>query len=382
MTAGMGGPSRGDGQPVALLRSVVVYGVGLIGGSVALALREAGVRVHLVDSSPTAQRAAAARGAGQPGEPDAPVDLAVIAVPPAQVASVLMAAQRRGVARAYTDVASVKALPLEQVAAAGCDLSSYVGGHPLAGRERSGPMAARADLFVGRPWVLTPSSASGAHARALAAALVARCGAVLVEMAPREHDHAVALVSHAPHLVAALMAARLRDAPEAAVGLSGPGVRDVTRIAAGDSGLWQDILRANAGAVADVLADLASDLAGVVASLRRLADGADADAADLGDLLRRGNAGRARIPGKHGAPAASYQVVPVMIGDEPGELARLFADAGEAKINIEDVRIEHSPSQLAGLVELLVDPERGEDLAAELRRRGWDVQTGAAVVED
>jgi prephenate dehydrogenase len=357
------------------LRQVVVYGTGLIGTSIALAVREAGVRTFLVDSAPGVARTAAARGAGEAGEPDALVDLAVIAVPPARVADVLIDAQRRGVARAYTDVASVKALPLERVIAAGCDLSSYVGGHPLAGRERSGPMAARADLFVGRPWVLTPSSASGGQARGLATALVELCGATPVEMEPDAHDHAVALVSHAPHLLAALMAARLEHAPDSAVRLSGQGVRDVTRIAAGDRALWEEILGANADAVADVLEAVADDLSGAVAALRRIA-GADGERArlELAEVLRRGNTGHARIPGKHGAPPAPYSVVPVLIGDQPGELARLFSDAGEAKLNIEDVRIEHSPNQRAGLVELLVNADRAEDLAAELRERGWDVQ--------
>ncbi len=96
--------------------------------------------------------------------------------------------------------------------------------------------------------------------------------------------------------------------------------------------------------------------------------------AQVVDVLARGNAGYARIPGKHGTPPARYSVVPVVIPDRPGALASLFADAGEAGVNIEDVSIEHSPGQPVGLVELSVKPAAAERLVRELRSRGWTVQ--------
>jgi prephenate dehydrogenase len=380
---------------VSLDRAVVV-GTGLIGTSVALALTTSGVTTYLTDSDPAVARQAADLGAGialGPDEQVEPVDLAVLAVPPAYVARVLADQQRRGTARAFTDVASVKARPQRELEALGCDPGSFVGGHPLAGRERSGPGAARADLFEGRPWVLTPSRQTSGATLERARELATLCGAVPVLMGADEHDHAVALVSHAPHLVSSLMAARLVQADEDAVGLAGQGVRDVTRIAAGDSRLWTDILSANAAAVADVLEALAGDLTAAVAGLRAIADSAPADrpadrasnpAADraagaaevtapLVEVLERGNAGHARIPGKHGAPPARYAVVPVVIPDRPGALAALFAQAGEADVNIEDVAIEHSPGQPVGLVELSVQPPAADRLVSELRRRGWTV---------
>ena len=141
--------------------SAVVIGTGLIGTSVALALRSRGVAVWLADADPAAARLAADIGAGEvlpatvlERPPAGPADIAVLAVPPAAVAATLAAAQARGLARWYTDVASVKSQPLAQAAGLGCDLGSFVPGHPLAGRERSGPAAARADLFLGRPWVV------------------------------------------------------------------------------------------------------------------------------------------------------------------------------------------------------------------------------------
>jgi prephenate dehydrogenase len=360
------------------MRTAAVIGTGLVGTSVALALSRRGVAVYLDDRDESAARTAASLGAGEYTAPSEPVDLAIIAVPPAYVASVLEDAQRRALAGAYTDVASVKAGPQDAAIARGVDQATYIGGHPLAGREVSGPLGGRADLFDGRPWVLTPTAATGREALNRALELISLCGAVPVVMDAADHDYAVALISHTPHLVAALMAARLEHASEDAARIAGPGVRDVTRIAAGDPGLWEEILAANATAVADVLDEYAADLTRAVAALRSLAaadqDKRAAGRDDLVSLLRRGNAGQARIPGKHGAPRAVYSAVPVVISDAPGELARLFAAVGAAGVNIEDVTIEHSPGQAVGLVTLQVAPERAEELAARLAERGWTVR--------
>jgi prephenate dehydrogenase len=189
------------------------------------------------------------------------------------------------------------------------------------------------------------------------------------------HDRAVALVSHTPQLVSSMVAARLEHAEDSAVRLCGQGILDVTRIAGSQPAMWMDILTANPGPVADVLADLAADLSDTVAALRALQSADDAKrrdgAAGIEDILRRGNAGRAKVPGKHGAAPKAYEVVAVLIGDQPGELARLFADAGAAGVNIEDVRIEHATAQQAGLVNLLVEPRSAPTLGAALRERGW-----------
>jgi prephenate dehydrogenase len=360
------------------MRSALVVGTGLIGTSIALALSRRGIEVRLSDADDSAARTAASLGAGHVGLPEHPVDLAILAVPPARIGAVLAEGQQAGWARLYTDVASVKGPVAESAESSGADLTRYIGGHPLAGRERNGPLAARADLFEGRPWVLTPSAHTSRDALNQALELVSLCGAVPVVMDAEEHDRAVALISHAPHLVASLMAARLEVAREESVRISGTGIRDLTRIAGGAPELWEDILAANAPAIAEVLADYAADLNAAVAALRAVTSddptAAKQGAADLGDLLRRGNAGHARIPGKHGAAAARYVPVPVVISDRPGELARLFAAAGTAGVNIEDVRIDHSPGREAGLVELMVDPAVSARLAGDLAAAGWTVQ--------
>ena len=355
---------------------VAVIGTGLIGTSVALALREHGVSVWLADTDPEAARLAANLGAGVPLPDPAPetgpeidrADVAVIAVPPSAVAATLAAAQARGLASCYTDVASVKQLPVSQARALGCDMTSYVPGHPLAGREKHGPAAARADLFLGRTWALCPAAETSETAVTAVTTVVRTCGAVPVRTDAAAHDRWVALVSHAPHLVAAAMAARLEAAPTEALDLAGQGLRDVTRIAAGDTGLWTQILAANAEPVAEVLAALAADLAEAARMLT------EDDPKSVATLLDIGQAGVARIPGKHGGAPREFTAVQVVIRDQPGELTRLFDAAGRAGVNIEDVRIEHSPGLPVGVAELSVRPAEAGPLLAALEAGGWPVR--------
>lgn len=371
------------------MSAVLVIGAGLLGTSVGLALRRQGVDVLLVDAVPGRAQEAAELGAGRALEPvgggglatgpelaaavaadglaGEGVDCVVVATPPGVVASQVVGVQRAGIARVVTDVASVKERPVREVRELGGDLSTYVAGHPLAGSERSGPQAGRGDLFEGRPWVLTPTPDAGADAVSLVRELAELCGAVPVDMTPESHDAAVAVVSHVPHVLAVLAAARLADAGGDQVAIAGQGVRDVTRIAAGDPALWREILRDNAAPVRAQLEAVREDLDSVIRSLSA------PDADGVTDVLRRGNAGQSRIPGKHGGPATPYVVVPVLVPDRPGELARLFSESGEAGVNIEDLRIEHSPGQPVGLVEVYVRPEAADELTAALRGRGWVV---------
>jgi prephenate dehydrogenase len=360
------------------VRTAVVIGTGLIGTSAALALAGRGVAVHLADHAPERARTAAALGAGTDDPPEGRVDLAIVAVPPAHVATALADAMRAGTARGYLDVASVKGGPRRELEALGLDLSAYIGTHPMAGKERSGPLAATADLFEGRPWVLTPTRDTDTEVLNLALELVALCRAVPVVMDADAHDRAVALVSHTPQLISSMVAARLEDADDTAVRLCGQGIRDVTRIAASDPRMWVEILSANPGPVADVLAGVAADLDETVQALRSLQSSDESKRQDgaegIEDVLRRGNAGRVRVPGKHGAAPTSYEIVAVLISDQPGELARIFADAGRAGVNIEDVRIEHATGQQAGLVQLMVEPAAATALTASLRERGWSIR--------
>jgi prephenate dehydrogenase len=364
---------------------VLVAGAGLIGTSVALALRASGADVWVSDRDQGTARLAADLGAGTAisdlREAKGLADVAVLAMPPAAVAASLAFAQEYGVADVYTDVASVKGLPVQRARELGCDLTSYVPGHPLAGRERHGPAAARADLFLGRTWALCPLAETSVAAVEAVTSLVLACGADPVTTDADTHDRWVALISHAPHLVAAAMAARL--APSAvsvdALKLAGQGLRDVTRVAAGDSALWTEILLANPGPVAEVVGAVADDLAEVARALdlsveTPISDAASASAGGVAGLLDRGRAGVARIPGKHGGQPRNFTLVQVVIPDQPGELARLFNAAGAAGVNIEDVRIEHSPGLPVGVAELSVRPDQTAALLDAMEAGGWPVR--------
>lgn len=344
---------------------VHVIGAGLLGTSIGLALRRAGVEVWLSDLAVDHVRTAAGLGAGVPAPAGGVAALVVVSVPPASIAGEV--ARALGTGAVVTDVGSVKGQPLAAVAAVvdAEALTRYVGSHPMAGSERSGPLAGSAALFDGRPWAVTAHETAATDAVAVVEALADTCGAVTVRMSPAEHDQAVARTSHLPHLMAVLVAGQLAEADRDQLSLSGQGVRDVTRIAGGDPALWQQIITGNAGAVRALLDDVRRDLDALMDALD--------DPAGLDRVLRRGVAGTVAIPGKHGGRAQEMASVYVSVPDHPGELARLFSDVGEIGTNIEDIRIDHDPGRPVGLVELLVESSVADPLRDSLEARNWVV---------
>jgi len=351
-------------------RPILVVGTGLIGTSIALALRERGHDVCLDDFSDDHLRQAERLGAGRRHRGEA-VAIAVVAVPPAATASVvahLLEANDCTV----TDTASVKSGPQSEVESlvARPAAARFVGGHPLAGRERGGPFAARADLFAGRPWVLTPASDASPDAVQDARWLVAECGATPVLMTAAAHDRGLAVTSHLPQLVASALAAQLAVQPDDVLALTGQGLRDMTRIAASDPVLWADIAARNAEPLAAAIDELSRSLANVSRALR---EGPEASSAAVRDLVDSGRAGKRRIPGKHGGAPRSYTIVSVIVPDQPGQLARLLADASDAGANVEDLRVEHAPGLPVGIIELFVGPEVSHALGTALARAGWRV---------
>lgn len=353
----------------APLGPVLIVGTGLIGTSIGLSLRRAGVEVLLDDVIPGQAIVARELGAGSVLSPDDRPSIVVVSVPPRHAAATIARVSREFPDAVITDVTSVKGAVLHEAIALGAEPARLVGGHPMAGREVSGATAARVDLLDDRLWILTPGEAS-AESLSAVTDLVGACGALPVYMTPVEHDRAVALVSHAPQVLSSVLAGELVDADEAYVRVAGQGLRDMTRIAASDDQLWTDILSTNAGPVADVLDSIIARLTAARASLQ--SDGLGGE--PITEVLRSGATGQRRIPGKHGGAAASYESVAVMLADAPGELARLFAAAGDEGINTEDVRIEHILGRPSGLVEVFVSPDRGEALRTALRARGFDVR--------
>ncbi len=342
---------------------VLIVGAGLLGTSLGLALRRHDVDVLLTDRHPEQVRTATGLGAGREYGDERP-GLVVVAVPPDHIGAEVARALADSDAF-VTDVGSIKTAPLR--ALDGLDgIERYVGSHPMAGSERSGPLAASATLFDGRPWAVVPHADSDPAATAAVTALARLAGASVVRLSPEEHDLAVARTSHLPHLLAVLVAGRLADAPADHLALSGQGVRDVTRVAAGDPLLWEQIVTGNASAVAGLLTQVRDQMDVLIDAVSA------GDRGPLGEILERGVAGTRAIPGKHGGPSRPTASVFVSLPDHPGELARLFADAGASEVNIEDVHIDHDPARDTGLVELLVDETRADHLQASLESGGWE----------
>jgi prephenate dehydrogenase len=352
---------------------LLVVGTGLIGTSLALAARSAGYDVWLDDVDPERLAMAASVGAGRARPPAFErVSLAVAAVPPAAVGRVAGDLIESGIAATVTHVSSVQLEPQLEVEARFADPTPFVGSHPVAGRERSGPHHASADLFTQRPWVVCPTEHSGAAAVAAVRTLAADCGAVVAVMPATDHDALFARLSHAPQVLASALAGTLVGLERREVALAGSGLRDTSRLADSDPSLWAEIIAANPAAVAAALRGVIDPLAELVSVLERGETGPAADA--VRELVARGRRGRDLLGGKHGEQAVRWAAVAVVVPDEPGALARLLADAALAEINVEDIRVDHSPGQPLGVVELDVDPDLADSLEASLAERGWSAR--------
>jgi len=348
---------------------LLVVGTGLIGTSVGLALRGQ-YEVVLDDPDPEAVGVAVARGAGRRWDGVEPFRHCLVASPPSAVAAVLSRLHCEGAS--FSHVASVQRTVQAELIAVGVPLSDVCGSHPMAGKELSGPAAATGTLFVGRPWVLCPSTETSPGALAAVRDVAQRCGAEPVTLTAEQHDVAVALVSHLPQVAASAVAAVL-DSSGRPLQLAGPGLQDTTRIAASDPVLWVEVLRQNAAAVAPLVRQLAEELDVVARAFDELAASPAADPGPVESLLRRGGAGRRRVPRKRGELDRDFVVVPVSVPDEPGQLAGVLVSAAQAGVNVEDVRVEHLPGRPTGVIELLVQLSAQEHARTALAEAGWDV---------
>ena len=352
------------------LGSVGIVGAGLIGASIGMALRAAGVDVLLRDSDPEQARLAAARRAGRVWPEGERVSHAVIAVPPHAVAGVLRDLQKSDAADTISDVASVKAQVVTEALALGCDLATFCPAHPIAGRERAGAMSAQGDLFRDRTWALCPVADTEQAAIAAATAVAHQCGASVVRLDAGRHDELMAQLSHLPQVVASALAAEAAGGLlDGELALAGAGLRDTTRLADSDAGLWASILEGNRTPVADRIDSLVAALSALSTTLR--GGSADDVSGAVSALLGAGAQGRRRIPAKVGQPTPDWSWVGVTVTDQPGELTRLFVAIGGWGINVEDVRVEHSHEEQRGEVELAVRQPTAESLTQLLREAGW-----------
>ena len=366
---------------------VLIIGSGLLGASIGLGLHAAGYEdVYVQDISPTAEAVAQDIGAGtsfssltEDQRARFEPQLVAVAAPPDVAGTVCAQALRAYGPRpetgypgaTVTDVASVKVRPLADVLASGADASRYVGSHPMAGREKSGPVAARGELFQARPWIICEHDSVRPECVRLVRSVAVELGAIVTALSVQEHDQTVALISHVPQAMSSLLASRLQDTPLYALSLAGQGLRDTVRIAASDPTLWVQIFAANSEPIVQTLYGVRDDLNRLISTLEDpTASGARLD---LAQLMSEGNAGVARIPGKHGTAPAAFATMTVLVDDTPGTLARLLAEIGELGANIEDLRLEHSTGAPVGMAEISVNPSILESLVRDLSARGWRV---------
>lgn len=377
--------------PRGLPEPVLIRGTGLLGTSIGLGLRAAGADIYLADPSPSAQAVAEDIGAGRPypggltGTPGrgpagmgTPPGTVVVASPPDVTGQVVIDSLLRFPGAVVMDIASVKGAIQRQVQAAvvdgtltGAQAALYVGTHPMAGRERSGPVAARGQLFTAAPWVVCAGEDSAPEAVAAAEGVARTLGATVHRMDAADHDASVALISHLPQIAASLVSSRLQETPAASLALSGNGLRDTTRIAASDPQLWVQILAANAPDILQILYGVRQDLDRLIATMED--PSAPGARLDIAQLMAEGNAGHARIPGKHGAPPQAFAVVTVIVDDTPGQISAVLQDVGAAGVNVEDLRMDHSAGYEVGMLEISVLPGRKQELTDALSAQGWKV---------
>ena len=344
------------------LTSARIVGSGLIGTSIGLGLVQRGVQVHMVDSDVKAQSLANDLVGGVSiSNPD----LVVLAIPTSQLAAVIREESELNPQSTFIDVGSVKNEVVLQVETISGLSRRFLPTHPMAGREIGGASSARADLFQGRSWILTPSANVDSVSRQLVLELIEHLGATPIELSALDHDRAVARISHLPQIASSLIAKQLTGTPPEWMELAGQGLRDTTRIAGSDESLWKEIIYSNRNELQQLLVNLQNDLQSMIDSLE--------DPQQIAQLIAQGRAGKALIPGKHGGKAREYFYLPIVIDDKPGQLGAIFNECAAMNVNVEDLNIEHSPGQLSALITLALSESDAEKLSTHLTSIGWNV---------
>ncbi len=345
-----------------MVRTVRIIGSGLIGTSIALGLRPHSITSQMIDLDPARERLAQDLvGQAHKG----PSELVILALPTHAIASVIEAEFALNPHSIFMDVGSVKYEPLQHIRESSLPLERFVATHPMAGREIGGAQAARADLFATRTWVIAPGAQTSQEAITVVTDVIELLSAHCVVMEAGEHDRAVAAISHLPQILSSLLAGSLHDLPSQWLELAGAGLRDTTRIAASDPGLWSQIIYSNRENLKGILDSMQSSLHDLTESLD--------DPAQIAEFIEAGQKGGARIPGKHGGKAREYSYLPIVIDDRPGQLAAIFNECATIGVNIEDLSIEHSPGQLSALITLSLSSSDAQLISDHLLSIGWNV---------
>ncbi len=343
----------------------VVVGTGLIGGSIALALRRRGWHVSGIDAAEGRSAEAFEAGVIDAVGDDLAAEVVFVAVPATSVAGVVQAILSDSARRpdaVVTDVSGVKTAIVE-----GADHPRFIGGHPMAGSEQIGLRGADPDLFEGAVWVLTPTVTTDLEAFTRLQAVIGALGAEVIVLSAEDHDRLVAVVSHVPHLVAAtLMNAAAAGAEQdgALLRLAAGGFRDMTRVAAGHPGIWPDICAENAGPIVGAL----DALLGELALMRDRVAGQDRDG--LLGVLQHASAARRNLPARAVRPEHLAELR-IPVPDREGVLAEITALAADAGISIYDIEIAHSAEGPSGVLILVVETGDAATLQDAVEAKGY-----------
>jgi prephenate dehydrogenase len=335
-------------------RRAAIFGTGLLGASVGLALRSQRWAVSGWDPSTEAIEEALGRGAVEErldGPHTDHFDLVVLAAPPDAIAETLLAMDTETL---VTDIGGVKT----PIVGAAAHLPHFVGGHPMAGGETSGASLSSSSMFHGATWVLTSDHVHPADLEDMRQ-IVSSFGANPVVMTAAEHDAAVARVSHLPHVLAAALMRLAEDDP-ATLGLAGGGFRDLTRIAAADSTWWAEVLEANSEQVGASIDELQQTLESwkqtIASSHVRLVEKLE-------------SARRARLGlGEH------HTQVRVILLDEPGEIARVGHALETSRVDVRDFQLRHGEHGGGGVLTISVRGEGKDALTMALVDEGFEVK--------
>ncbi|HWE66042.1 MAG TPA: prephenate dehydrogenase [Acidimicrobiales bacterium] len=347
----------------------LVVGTGLIGGSIALSLRQRGWHVSGLDADDERLAEAVAAGVIDASGDDLEAQVVFVATPATAVAEVVrqvLATEGRRDDAVVTDVSGVKTAIV-----AAADHPRFIGGHPMAGSEQVGLRGADPDLFEGAVWVLTPTSETDLNAFTALQGVVAALGADVLVLSPSDHDRLVAVVSHVPHLVAAtLMNAAATGAEQdgALLRLAAGGFRDMTRVAAGHPGIWPDICSENAGPIVQALDALVAELT----VMRDRVAGHDRDS--LLQVLQRASAARRNLPARIVRPD-HLSVLRIPVPDRHGVLAEITSLAADLGISIYDIEIAHSAEGPRGVLILVVDTAEAPKLRDAVEALGYRCQS-------
>jgi len=344
-----------------VIRRANVIGMGLIGGSIALALQKAGYVVHGDDANHDRVNLALERGIINHRGIASDAEIGIAATPVLTLTDTVQRLLRESTG-VVTDVGSVKSEVARNVSD-----PRFVPGHPMAGSELDGLDGADPSMFEGAVWVLTPTASSSDEAFSTIAALIAGFGSEVVALDPERHDDFVALISHVPHLTAATLMGLADERSEehlALLRLAAGGFRDMTRIASGRPDIWLDICRQNNDAIVRTLDRFINELTAVRDVVK------NNDSTQLLHRLERARRARMNLPSRAGR-VEDLAEVRIPIPDRPGSAAQIFTLSGELGVNIYDFEVVHSAEGESGVIVVVIGLDHVELFRGGLMARGF-----------